>query len=58
MGVVCDDSNPLHSNFRKRWVECKLESDQENHWQRFMRFMNRYAEANAMIYGENSESSP
>lgn len=41
-----------------RRVECKLEIDQENHWQRFMRFMNRYAEANAMFYGENSESSP
>ena len=41
-----------------RRIECKLEIEQDNHWQRFMRFMNRYAEANAMVYGENSKSSP
>jgi photosystem II Psb28-2 protein len=33
-------------------VECKLEIDQSDHWERFMRFMHRYAEANDMIYGE------
>lgn len=33
-------------------VECKLEIDQDEHWQRFMRFMRRYAEANGMVYGE------
>lgn len=36
-----------------RRVECKLEINQNDHWERFMRFMNRYAEANEMVYGEN-----
>lgn len=33
-------------------VECKLEIDREDHWERFMRFMHRYAEVNGMAYGE------
>ncbi|WP_036532623.1 photosystem II reaction center protein Psb28 [Neosynechococcus sphagnicola] len=33
-------------------MECKLEIDQDQHWDRFMRFMHRYAEANGMAYGE------
>jgi photosystem II Psb28-2 protein len=33
-------------------VECRFEIDREDHWQRFMRFMERYAEANGMEYGE------
>lgn len=33
-------------------VECRFEIDQEDHWQRFTRFMERYAEANGMEYGE------
>lgn len=33
-------------------VECKLEIDRDDHWERFMRFMRRYAEANGMAYGE------
>ncbi|WP_421655294.1 photosystem II reaction center protein Psb28 [Leptothermofonsia sp. ETS-13] len=33
-------------------MECRFEIDQEDHWDRFMRFMNRYAEANGMAYGE------
>lgn len=33
-------------------VECCLEIDREDHWDRFMRFMHRYAEANGMAYGE------
>ncbi|MEM1242625.1 MAG: photosystem II reaction center protein Psb28 [Cyanobacteria bacterium P01_H01_bin.26] len=33
-------------------VECKIEIDQEEHWERFMRFMHRYAEANGLAYGE------
>ncbi len=41
-----------------RRVECKLEIDQNDHWDRFMRFMNRYAEANEMVYGESGSSSP
>ncbi|MFB2833569.1 photosystem II reaction center protein Psb28 [Floridanema evergladense] len=34
-------------------VECKFEIDRDDHWERFIRFMNRYAEANGMAYGEN-----
>lgn len=37
-------------------VECKFEIDREDHWERFMRFMQRYAEANGMEYGENVSS--
>ncbi|MGD1856788.1 MAG: photosystem II reaction center protein Psb28 [Leptolyngbyaceae cyanobacterium] len=33
-------------------VECKLEIDQDDHWERFMRFMHRYAEANGLGYTE------
>jgi photosystem II Psb28-2 protein len=33
-------------------LECKFEIEQESHWERFVRFMNRYAEANGMEYGE------
>ncbi|MBW4644818.1 MAG: photosystem II reaction center protein Psb28 [Goleter apudmare HA4340-LM2] len=33
-------------------VECKFEIEQDDHWERFMRFMHRYAEANGMEYGE------
>jgi photosystem II Psb28-2 protein len=36
-------------------VECRLEIDQEDHWERFMRFMHRYAEANGMTYGETEK---
>jgi len=35
-----------------RGVRCQFEIDKDEHWQRFMRFMNRYAEANGMEYGE------
>jgi photosystem II Psb28-2 protein len=31
-------------------VECMFEIEQEDHWERFMRFMHRYAEANGMGY--------
>ncbi|MBF2003571.1 MAG: photosystem II reaction center protein Psb28 [Synechococcales cyanobacterium C42_A2020_086] len=34
-------------------VECRLEIDRDEHWERFMRFMHRYAESNGMTYGEN-----
>lgn len=33
-------------------VECTLTIDREDHWDRFMRFMHRYAQANGMAYGE------
>lgn len=35
-------------------VECKFEIEREDHWERFMRFMHRYAEANGMTYGETA----
>ncbi|MFW6359457.1 MAG: photosystem II reaction center protein Psb28 [Chroococcales cyanobacterium] len=31
-------------------VECEFALYQEDHWERFMRFMERYAEANGMEY--------
>ncbi|MBW4520530.1 MAG: photosystem II reaction center protein Psb28 [Scytolyngbya sp. HA4215-MV1] len=36
-------------------VECQFEIDREEHWERFMRFMHRYAEANGMEYGSRGE---
>lgn len=33
-------------------VDCTIELDREDHWERFMRFMHRYAEANGIAYGE------
>lgn len=33
-------------------VECKLEVDRDEHWERLMRFLHCYAEANGMVYGE------
>jgi photosystem II Psb28-2 protein len=37
-------------------VECKFEIGQDEHWERFMRFMHRYAEANGMVYGETDSN--
>jgi photosystem II Psb28-2 protein len=37
-------------------VECKFEIEREDHWERFMRFMNRYAQANDMAYSETEKS--
>ncbi|MBF2007532.1 MAG: photosystem II reaction center protein Psb28 [Chlorogloeopsis fritschii C42_A2020_084] len=34
-------------------VECKFEIERDDYWDRFMRFMHRYAEANGMAYGES-----
>lgn len=33
-------------------VECTLTLDRQDHWNRLMRFMHRYADANGMAYGE------
>jgi photosystem II Psb28-2 protein len=33
-------------------VECVLEVDRDDHWERLMRFLQRYAEANGMEYQE------
>lgn len=38
-------------------VECKFAIDQDDHWDRFMRFMHRYADANGMAYGEPEATS-
>jgi photosystem II Psb28-2 protein len=35
-------------------VECQFAVERDDHWERFMRFMYRYAEANGMEYGEPS----
>lgn len=37
-------------------VECKFEIEQEDHWERFMRFMHRYAEVNGMGYSESKNN--
>ena len=34
-------------------VNCTLEVDRDDHWDRLMRFMHRYAKANGMEYGES-----
>ena len=36
-----------------RQVECTLAIDRDDHWERFMRFMHRYADANGLAYGES-----
>jgi photosystem II Psb28-2 protein len=38
-------------------VECQFEIEREDHWERFMRFMKRYAEANDMAYSETGKST-
>lgn len=38
-------------------VECKFAIQRDDHWDRFMRFMHRYADANGMEYGETKKSS-
>jgi photosystem II Psb28-2 protein len=35
-------------------VDCTFEIEQDDHWDRFMRFMYRYAEANGMEYGDSN----
>ncbi|MEM6426899.1 MAG: photosystem II reaction center protein Psb28 [Cyanobacteria bacterium P01_H01_bin.119] len=39
-------------------VECILSVDREDHWQRLMRFIERYAAANGMAYGEREQGNP
>lgn len=38
-------------------VECKVEIEREDHWERMMRFMNRYAEVKGMSYSETGKST-
>ena len=40
-----------------RGVICRFEIDQDSHWERVMRFMNRYAAENGFAYGEH-ENQP
>ncbi len=37
-------------------LECRFEIDQDDHWERFTRFMDRYAAANGMAYGEREQA--
>lgn len=36
-------------------MECRFELNQPEHWERFTRFMERYAAANGMEYGERPQ---
>ena len=36
-------------------MECRFELNQPEHWKRFSRFMERYAAANGMEYGERPQ---
>jgi photosystem II Psb28-2 protein len=38
-------------------VECKVEIEREDHWERMMRFMTRYAQTNGMSYSETGQST-
>jgi photosystem II Psb28-2 protein len=57
-GVISVEPNSVKFIFggpegdRLERVECLFEIDNPDHLERFMRFMNRYAEANGMGYGE------
>lgn len=42
---------PEGDNFQR--MECEFEIEREDHWERFMRFMHRYAEANDLVYSLN-----
>jgi len=33
-------------------VDCRFEIDRDDHWERLRRFMDRYAKANGLVYGE------
>lgn len=37
-------------------VECSFVIEQDDHWERFMRFMERYAEVNGMAYQDKKSS--
>lgn len=36
-------------------MDCAFEIDREDHWERFMRFMSRYAEVNGMEYSDKGK---
>lgn len=37
-------------------VDCQFEIEREEHWERFMRFMHRYADANGMAFSQTQQS--
>ncbi|NEQ67293.1 MAG: photosystem II reaction center protein Psb28 [Symploca sp. SIO1B1] len=48
-------AGPEGDDLRK--VNCEFEIEQKEHWERFMRFMNRYAEKNGMAYSDTKKST-
>ena len=36
-------------------VECQIDIDRDDHWERLMRFLHRYAEANGMAYQDSEQ---
>ena len=47
-------SGPEGDDFQR--LDCEFEIHREDHWERFMRFMNRYAEVNGMAYSDSKKS--
>ncbi|MEQ9371569.1 MAG: photosystem II reaction center protein Psb28 [Coleofasciculus chthonoplastes F3-SA18-01] len=47
-------SGPEGDDLRR--VDCEFEIEHQDHWDRFMRFMHRYAEANGMAYGDTKQA--
>ncbi len=54
-GVKFIFSGPEGDDLKR--VECVLTVDREDHWDRLMRFLHCYAQANGMAYGESSTPS-
>ncbi len=40
-----------------RWVECVIDIDRDDHWERMMRFLHRYAAANGLEYRDRPPTS-
>ncbi|MBD1894568.1 photosystem II reaction center protein Psb28 [Coleofasciculus sp. FACHB-129] len=47
-------SGPEGDDFQR--LDCEFEIQREDHWERFMRFMNRYAEVNGMAYNDTKKT--
>ncbi|MBV5259743.1 photosystem II reaction center protein Psb28 [Synechococcus moorigangaii CMS01] len=41
-----------------RGVICRFDIENDDHWERFMRFMHRYADENGFAYGETHPETP
>jgi photosystem II Psb28-2 protein len=48
-------SGPEGDDFER--LDCEFEIPRDDHWERFMRFMNRYAQANGMAYSETQKTA-